>query len=54
MQYVTECEQLEALAEENVTRLLTGRVFRGWWRVTRDERVREWEMTRQARKFRER
>ena len=54
VQYMVECVRLEVLAGASVIRLLTRRVFRGWSRLTREGRVRGWEMDRQARKMHER
>ncbi len=45
---------MEVLAEASEIRLLTRRVFRGWTWLTREGRVRGWEMDRQTRKMHER
>ncbi len=54
VQYMVQCVRLEVLAQASVIRLLTRRVFQGWTRLTREGRVRGWEMDRQARKMHER
>ena len=54
LQQVEHTHSLEDLAVLRHPTLLLGCVFRGWCRVTREERVRMWEQERRAKKHHER
>ena len=53
-QHVEHAHSLEDLAVLRHPTLLLGCVFRGWCRVTREERVRTWEQERRAKRHHER
>ena len=54
IQYMGHCQSMDELATSSHPKIVTRCVFRGWLRVTGEERVKGWELMTKARRFRER